>query len=136
MKNMLILSLLLLTGCILKFDGNTFYTIKGRITDTTNRAMPGFDVLILNRGPSFNIYGGYNGDAISAVGKTDIDGNFKLTFPSSNGKCYLELQDGFVILNTIANANYPYNYSVDVRLDTSSFKNYFYNLNTIKVFKK
>ena len=136
MKNILILLILffLLVGCKLKFDGNTFYTIKGRITDTTNHAMPNFKVFVYNylQGALFVT----GGNAVSAVGYTDVNGNFKLTFPACNGDYYLSLQDGFVTQYKAGNPRYPYYYNTqDFQFDTSGFKNYFYNMSNIKVFK-
>ncbi len=130
MKNILILStlLFLLVGCYkLEFDGNTFYTVKGRITDSTNHAMPNFQISIANMA----LYRGY---AISAVGYTDINGNFTLTFPASNGYYYLTLQGGYYTYGRDNSANHPYNNN-NISIDTSSFQNYFANLNNIKVYK-
>ena len=137
MRNILFLSFFLFffVGCIkLGFDGNTFYTVTGRITDTTNKAIQNMQVSIFNY-----VQGGMfvsSDSAVSAVCYTDVDGNYKLTFPSSTGDYYLRLQNGFVLRDTTGNPDYPYEYYRDIPFDTSSFKNYFYQMNTIKVLKQ
>ncbi len=134
MRNTILLSLLLflLVGCIkLEFDGNTFYTIKGRIVDSTNRAIPNFQVSIFNSGPG---YGGSGGYAVSSVRNTDIEGNFSFAFPACNGGYFLKLQDGYYSRDSTRNPFYPFSYNDKVSIDTSHFQNYYSNLNTIKVY--
>lgn len=135
MRNTILLSsflfffLFLLIGCVkLELDGNTFYTISGRITDTTNRAMKNFQVAILNEGPNYG-YWGAGGHAISALGYTDVDGNFKLTFPSNNGSFYLQLEANYYGTDSING------FTSLFTLSPNQFQNYFCKLKTIKVYK-
>ena len=124
--------LLLLAGCYkLEFDGNAFYTVKGRITDTANHSIANLQVLIYNT----RTYSPFlDNGVVSAKTNTDIDGNFTLTFPASNGFTYLQLQEDYVILPNRTGSN-QFNNGNTVFIDTSSFHYYFTNLKTIKVYK-
>lgn len=139
MRNTLFLSLLLflLFGCVkLEFDGKTFYTVKGKIVDSTNHAIPNFKVSIFNTGPGFGSFGGSGGYAVSAIQKTDAEGNFSFAFPACNGNYFLKLQYGYYSRDSTHNPFYPFIYKDEVSIDTSHFQNYFSNLNTIKVYNR
>ncbi len=127
MKHLLLLSMLMFAGCIkLAYDGGTFLTVKGRITDSTNNGIPNFGLSVYNTGPNL-------GSAVSANGVTDANGYFQITFPSSNGLDYLELQNGYIVFDS--SGILPL-YGSEVPIDTAAFKNYLNTMAPIKVIKQ
>jgi hypothetical protein len=132
--------LMILCGCSpqLTFEGSSFYTIKGRIVDTTNAGIPNLQLSVLNWGdsnyclfcPDGGGVGAHVGEAISATFTTDINGNFIATFPSSNGYTFLQFPMGYDVLNV------PYNISHSkeiVQFYTDSSNNFLVIMPTIQI---
>lgn len=137
-----VMAAIIFSGCIKKLEiyGNTFWTVKGQIVDTTNKPLSGVKVSILTTSYyRISPYGGANlgGSAISNTKITDNDGNFQMTFPGSNGEFHLLLHDSCRYNQFFR--TYPWGSRLDndtmMLLDSSMFNNYFADLKTVKIIK-
>ncbi len=135
MRKLIWLTLLLGMGCgKIHFYGDTFYTVAGKITDSVNQPISSLNIKLLNTksvaslsetGPSYN-------ELLSATGVTDNNGNFKITFPGSDGAYNILLPSGYAVVDSVKKRAFN---SDRVRIADSSFSQYFANIQTIKVVK-
>lgn len=118
----------------LDFYGDTFYTVKGKITDENDKSIPNFDLLVYT---DYNSYANYPKDyftdgIVSGTAKTDENGDFLITFPKSNGFNFLVLENDYQIIDSVnagaSNTNMA-------RLQIVKFRGYLLDLNTIKITK-
>ncbi len=134
MKHKIIFFLLALT-CIscrkIQLDGMTFYTVQGKISDSFNqgKASVGLDIYVEKPFATF-LNANSTDRAITASSKTDQNGNFKITFPKSDGEVYLLLQNGYGVIDSIAinSGN-----SQLIKLDLEKLNNNLLEINTIKI---
>jgi hypothetical protein len=115
----------------IQLDGMTFYTVQGKISDSFNqgKANVGLDIYVEKTFGTF-LNANSTDRAITASSKTDQNGNFKITFPKSNGEVYLLLQNGYGVIDSIAinSGN-----SHLIKLDMEKLNNNLLEINTIKI---
>ncbi len=132
-KYLLYLIILLFIGCgKIEFDGETFYTVKGILKNTSNEGVPNINLSLYNlRSYSpLSILGNFQENVISAKTISDKDGNFKLVFPKSNGQMYLQLPDSIMIINSLTGISTNTN---KLFINETEFKSFLYDIKIVKV---
>jgi hypothetical protein len=137
MKKLLLLILLFLSiSCeSLEFYGDTFYTVKGKITDANDQPISNLNLQVYATKNVFalNEYGQAEDEAVLAYGKTNQNGNFQITFPKSNAVNFLLIDDGYQIIDSIQIKSYELNAA---KLDINKMYDYMFDLQNIKVVKE
>lgn len=115
----------------ISLDGMTFYTVKGKITDANNKAKANLALNIYTR-KTYGVYMGPDKEAevITANGETDSEGNFKITFPKSDADCYLMLENGYQVIDSVKINSYNSNL---VKLENNQFNYYLLDVKTVKI---
>lgn len=131
-KILLLFIALFFLGCgKLQFDGMTFLTVKGRLTDANNTSISNITLEVFNTKEFSLGFGGRGTDeAICATGVTDSNGNFKINYPKSNGDVYLQLPYGLQMIDSVKVNSY-YNYLV--YLQPNKFHDALIDLQTLKI---
>jgi hypothetical protein len=131
-KILYLLFALLCLGCgKLQFDGMAFFTVKGRLADVNNKSLPNITLQVYNIKETTRGFSGRGTDeAICATGISDSNGNFKITYPKSNGDVYLQLPYGLQMADSVTVNSY-YNYLV--YLEPSKFNDALIDLQTLKI---
>ena len=128
---MILLAVIFCVGCKkIQLKGMTFYTVTGKITDANNKAKMDLALNIYVEKEIQTFAGSSLDRVITASGKTDVDGNFKITYPKSDNDCYLMLQDGYQVIDSVLINSYTSNL---VKLDNDKFNDYLLNIKTVKV---
>jgi hypothetical protein len=137
MKNLLLLFLLFLSiSCEhLEFYGDTFYTVKGKITDANDLPISNLNLQVYAAKTVFSLneYGQTEDQAVLAYGKTNQNGNFQITFPKSNSENFLLLQDGYKIIDSMHTNSHELNAA---KLDLNKMYDYVFDLQSIKADKE
>lgn len=118
----------------LDFYGDTFYSVKGKITDENDQIIPNFDLSIYTDKDSLSSYPkNYFADGIiSGTGKTDENGEFLITFPKSNGYNFLVIENDYQIIDSINSGAYNINLA---KLDIIKFRDFLLDIKTLKITK-
>ncbi len=129
MKKQIIVGCLLamsLMACYkLHFEGNTFQTVKGTITDTLNKPISNLTLNMVT-----TLTNSRSGPVIVSTTSTKSDGSFQFTFPRSNGYLYVELPETYAVADSVGKIPDLHR---EIYIDTAKFQNFLYNTQTVKV---
>ena len=132
-KYILIFIAIICFGCNkLEFYGDTFYTVTGKIVDQNNNPVPNFKVRVEVSKYEFSgsLYGDTEIKKIIGSGITDTNGNFKFSFPNSNGQNFIVLEEGFTVLESSTPIKFENNFS---SIEMPILNEFVYNLKIIKI---
>lgn len=118
----------------LRFEGNTFQTVKGFITDTLNKPIPNLDVNMvaaINQNPMQ--WTAKSGPVTVSSTVTKNDGSFQFTFPQSNGYLYVLLPKNYIVADSLKSLSDQKN---QIYIDTAKFQHLLYNVSNIKIIKQ
>ncbi|MBW4360229.1 carboxypeptidase-like regulatory domain-containing protein [Flavobacterium taihuense] len=136
MKKQLLLILLFLSiSCEpLEFYGDTFYTVKGKITDANDKPVSNLNLKVYARIIIYdNSLGKDEDEVVMAYGKTNQNGDFQITFPKSNTVNFLLIDNDYKIIDSIQTKSYELNAA---KLDFNKMYDYTFDLQSIKVIRE
>ncbi|PZP51932.1 MAG: hypothetical protein DI598_01980 [Pseudopedobacter saltans] len=115
----------------LHFEGNTFQTVKGVITDTLNQPIANLSLnMMAALTRSTYDLNPQSGPVVISRTTTNSDGSFQFTFPRSNGYLYIQLPNTYIVADSIN--KFP-DLHQQIYVDTAKFQNLLYNTQTVKV---
>lgn len=116
----------------IQLDGMNFYTVKGKIIDVNSQTKPNIDldVYVRKGDGGYSIVGQTFFETVIASSKTNQNGDFKITFPKSDGEVYLLLPLGYGVVDSIAISSRDSNL---VKLKMNDFNDSLLDIKTIKI---
>ncbi len=130
---LLLLVVFIAISCEIQLDGNRFYTVQGKLLDTTNQPIKNHHLqVITSKGALFDPYE----RIILNNGYTNENGYFKIYYPGSSHHTYLDFEPEFYKYDSISSDGHVYGYHTEIELDDENYPENYIDLGNLKIKKE
>ncbi len=121
----------LINSCYIQLNGNSFYTVQGKLLDTLNHPIENHLLQVITS--QGDLFTPHENVLLNEV-KTGKNGVFQMNFPGSSGMTYLTFEDRYFKYDSISDTGHHYGYTETIYLEPNNYNN-LYDLGVIHIKK-